>query len=230
MMSRSAVTTSSRWAIAARSSTLLMLGDASPPVTRWIGWSSQSKKRRWISSASQPPYEVPTRPLLGDQHVVGLADALADGVPVDAGAVEPAQVDDLGVDAADLVDRVEDVVGHGEVGEDRDVDTGAPDGGLADRQAVVEVVDRAVAGRRVEVDVLEDQHRILAAQRAVHQPDVVEGRRRRHDPPPGVGGEDAGRVHGVLGAVAGALRDLAAEHDRDTGRCRRTCAGPCRSG
>jgi hypothetical protein len=30
-------------------------GDASPPVTRSIGWSSQSKKRRWISSASQPP-------------------------------------------------------------------------------------------------------------------------------------------------------------------------------
>ena len=31
----------------------------SPAAT---GWSSQSKKRRWISSASQPPYEVPRAP------------------------------------------------------------------------------------------------------------------------------------------------------------------------
>ena len=55
-------TTSSVFAMAARSSTLLMLGDASPPVTRCTGWSSQSKKRRWISSASQPPYDVPRAP------------------------------------------------------------------------------------------------------------------------------------------------------------------------
>ena len=48
--------------MAARSSTLLMLGEASPPVTRCTGESSQSKKRRWISSASQPPYDVPTAP------------------------------------------------------------------------------------------------------------------------------------------------------------------------
>ena len=33
-------TTSSVFAMAARSSTLLMLGDASPPVTRCTGWSS----------------------------------------------------------------------------------------------------------------------------------------------------------------------------------------------
>ena len=58
----SSATTSSVWAIAARSSTLLMLGDASPPVTRCTGWSSQSKNRRWISSASQPPYDVPSAP------------------------------------------------------------------------------------------------------------------------------------------------------------------------
>ena len=48
-------TTSSVRAIAARSSTFEMLGRASAPVTRCTGWSSQSKKRRWISSASQPP-------------------------------------------------------------------------------------------------------------------------------------------------------------------------------
>ena len=48
--------------MAARSSTLLMLGEAVAPVTRPMGASSQSKSRRWISSASQPPYEVPTAP------------------------------------------------------------------------------------------------------------------------------------------------------------------------
>ena len=48
-------TTSSVRAIAARSSTFEMLGLASEPDTRCTGWSSQSKKRRWTSSASQPP-------------------------------------------------------------------------------------------------------------------------------------------------------------------------------
>ncbi len=48
-------TTSSVLAIAARSSTLEMLGDASSPDTRSTGWSSQSKSLRCISSASQPP-------------------------------------------------------------------------------------------------------------------------------------------------------------------------------
>src|SRR5262249_4372638 len=42
-ISVSAAATSAALAIAARSSTLLMLGDASPPVTRWTGESSQSK-------------------------------------------------------------------------------------------------------------------------------------------------------------------------------------------
>ena len=54
MRSRPATTSSVR-AIAARSSTFEMLGLASPPVTRSIGWSSQSKKRRCSSSASHPP-------------------------------------------------------------------------------------------------------------------------------------------------------------------------------
>ena len=121
-ISRSLAATSSLRAMAARSSTLLMLGDASPPVTRSTGWSSQSKKRRWISSDSQPPYDVPHGALLDDEHVVRLPDALADGVPVDAGPVEPAQVDDLGVRTG-LLDGVEDEVRHHAVGEDREQPT-----------------------------------------------------------------------------------------------------------
>ena len=61
---------------------------------------------------------------------------------------------------------------------------------------------------------LEHDDRVVAGQRGVHQPDVVEGVRRRDDPQPGGRGEDAGRVHGVLRAVAGAGGQLAAQHER----------------
>src|SRR6185436_19666705 len=61
-ISARAAATSASFAIAALSSTLLMLGDASPPVTRQTGPSRRSKKRRWISSASHPPYDVPRAP------------------------------------------------------------------------------------------------------------------------------------------------------------------------
>ena len=61
-MAVSFAATSSRRAIAARSSTLLMLGEASPPVTRSTGAVQPVEDRRWISSASQPPYDVPTAP------------------------------------------------------------------------------------------------------------------------------------------------------------------------
>ena len=115
----------------------------------------------------------------------------------------------------DLFDGLQHEVGHRQVGEHGESVAGPADRGPADRQAVVEVVDRAVAGRVVEVDVLEHDDRVLAAQGAVHQPHVVEGRGRCDDPPARRGGEDAGRVHGVLGAVSGAHGDLAAQHQRD---------------
>ena len=51
----SPATMSSVVAIAACSSTREIDGDDSAPVTRCTGWSSQSKKRRCTSSASQPP-------------------------------------------------------------------------------------------------------------------------------------------------------------------------------
>src|SRR4051812_19313550 len=75
----------------------------------------------------------PQGALLGDEDVVGLLDAGSDGVPVDAGPVEPAQVDDLGVDVG-LPDRLEHVVRHRQVGQDRHVRAGTADGGLAHRQ------------------------------------------------------------------------------------------------
>lgn len=55
MISRSAESISFGRAQAAASSTFEIEGEASPPCTRFTGWSSQSKKRRWISSARKPP-------------------------------------------------------------------------------------------------------------------------------------------------------------------------------
>src|SRR5450631_913261 len=63
----------------------------------------------------------PEGTLLGDQHVVGLPDAGADGVPVDTCAVEPAQVDHLGVDVAELSHRFEHLPDHRKVGDHRDL-------------------------------------------------------------------------------------------------------------
>src|ERR1035437_10357807 len=77
-----------------------------------------------IEPVEEPPLDLVGEPasigrpegaLFGDQHVVGLLDALPNGVPVDAGAIEPAQVDHLGVDVAELRDGFKDVVHHREV-------------------------------------------------------------------------------------------------------------------
>src|SRR4051794_16523514 len=54
-MPRSLAATSDECAYAARSRTLLMVGDASPPVTRSMGESSQSNSRLPTSSESQLP-------------------------------------------------------------------------------------------------------------------------------------------------------------------------------
>ncbi len=97
-----------------------MLGDASPPVTRCDGVVEPVEEAALDLVGQPAAVRRADGALLGDQHVVGLPDALADGVPVDAGAVEPAQVDHLGVDVADLLDRLEHVVDHRQVGEDRD--------------------------------------------------------------------------------------------------------------
>ena len=79
---------------------------------------------RLVEPVEEPPLDLVSQPgpigrpegtLFGDQHIVGLLDALPDGVPVDAGAIEPAQVDHLGVDVTKLCDSLKDVVNHREV-------------------------------------------------------------------------------------------------------------------
>src|ERR1700730_18401360 len=62
------------------------------------------------------------RSLFGNHDAVGLFDAGADRVPVHAGAIQPPQVDNVGVDMAG-VDGLQAVVDHREIGEDCDVRT-----------------------------------------------------------------------------------------------------------
>jgi hypothetical protein len=142
-------------------------------------------------------------------------DALTDRVPIDAGTIEPAQIDHLGIRRAEGVDCVENVVDHREVTDDRQLRTDPADRRLANRYAVVEIGHRSDARRRIQVDVLHYEYRVLAQQGAVHQSDVVERIRRRDDPPAGCGGKDAGRIHRVLRPIPGTHRDLGAQHERN---------------
>ena len=183
-------------------------------MTRHTGRVEQVEEPA-VDLVGQPPaVRRADRALLGDQHLVGLRQALLDRVPVDARPVEPAQVDHLGVDLAVLLDRRQHVRRHPEVGEDGDVGARAAHRGPADGEAVVPVVDRPGPRRAVEVDVLQHDDRVVDAERGVHQPHVVVRRAGRDDPPARRGGEDAGRVHRVLRPVTGAHRDLAAQHQR----------------
>ena len=120
------------------------------------------------------PVGSPEGTLLCDEDVVRLLDALADGVPVDAGAIKPAKVDDVRVDGVDLVEGLEHVVGHGEVTDDGDVVAGATKSCFSDGQVVVVVLDGTHSGTGVEVDVLENDNGVVACQCGIHQPHVVE--------------------------------------------------------
>ena len=58
------------------------------------------------------------------------------------------------------------------------------------RDDVVQIPLGDLVGVTVEVDVFDDEHRILKGQSGIHQPDVVGGGRGRHDPPARAGRED----------------------------------------
>src|SRR5690606_36711566 len=127
-------------------------------------------------------------------------DALADGVPVEGCAVEPAQVDEFGVDAR-LLDRLGAVDDHGEVTDDGDVATFTADARLAKRQLVVVVARGNLLHGAVQVNVFDDEHGIVKGKGGVHEADVVGRARGGNDAPAGARGEDAGGVHEVLRTV-----------------------------
>ena len=191
-----------------------MLGDASPPVTRSMGASEPVEQAALYLVGEPSAVRGADRPLLGDQHSRGLGDAPTDRVPVDAGPVQPTQVDHFGVYSSGL-HCIEDVARHREIRQHRDRRADSAHGGLADGDAVVPVIGRPLAAPGVEVEVLQHHHGVLAAQSAVHETDVVERRGRGDDAPAGGGDEHACRIHRVLRTVACAHRHLAPEHERD---------------
>src|SRR6185312_6993961 len=88
------------------------------------------------------------RPLLDDDHQIGLLDAFGNRIPVEAGAVETAQIDDLDIRAKRL-DGFERACDHGGIGQQRRLRTLPANGGLAERNGIVEIVDGRLAGRLV---------------------------------------------------------------------------------
>ena len=118
--------------------------------------------------APSTPYDyvglMNTALALDDHDLVGAAHARGDGVPVQRRAVEPAQVDHLGVDP-ELLHRLEHVVHHDAVGEHRDPLAAAAHARPPHGKVVVVVVGQARTGRGVEVDVLEDDDGIVERER-----------------------------------------------------------------
>ena len=157
-----------------------------------------------------------------------LADRGEDRVEVER--AQRARVDDLGLDAVLLAQRLRRARGgqrHARDADDRHVGALAADRGLAEAHGEVLVVGH-LAALAVEVLVLDEDDRVVVADRGLQQPLGV-GRGRRH------GDEQAGHVEverlpGVrvrrAELVAGALRhahhqrhlDLAAEHVADRRR------------
>ena len=186
-----------------------------------------------VDLVGQPP-AVRRAPgaLLGDQDLVGLGELGLDRVPVDARAVEPAQVDDLGVDVALSSRRRSSTYGViAEVGEDVRSAPGRvapppcrPAGSSPSRRRGL--APRTCRGRRAPARATGSCRR-----RAVFiRPDVVERRAGRHDPPAGRCGEHPGRVHRVLRAVARCPSRPCCGARAARRRSRRTCAEPWRSG
>ena len=158
-------------------------GDDSPPVTRCTGWSSQSKRRRWISSASQPPYDVPRAPCSTiSTALVFLTDASIVSQSSEARSSQRRSMTSASMPVCSTASRL--CCDHREVADDRHVGALAADrrrcrtgSGSRGRPSVT------VVRLAVQVDVLDDEHRVVERERRVHEADVVGGGRRRDDAP-----------------------------------------------
>ena len=160
---------------------------------------------------------------MGHDDAAGLADAGGDGFPVVG--IEGAQVEDFNVDSLTLsLLRGLHGTGHkGAIGDERDVDAGADDFGLAEGDGELGAgIGGAAVGFAVEALVLEKQDRIVAANGGAEESVGVER----------VGGEDDSQAGGVgedalarLRVVDGAAGEVAA--DGYTNHRRR---GPCAVG
>ncbi len=120
------------------------------------------------------------------------ADGLRDAVPVERR--DRAQVDDHRVDPVllSLLGRQQRALDERAPGQHHDVGAFAPDRGFAERDHELGSLVRAlVVGLAVQVLVLEEEHRVVAADRRAQQPRRIDRVGREHDPQPGTMREDA---------------------------------------
>src|SRR6266850_6538785 len=117
--------------------------------------------------------------LMHDQQPVCLADRGKDGVAVER--YEATQVDDLGLDAVrrELVGGLEREQHLARPGHDREIGPCALHVGLAERDQVL--ARRHLTFRAVEELVLEEDDRVVVADRGCEETFRVGGRRRHHD-------------------------------------------------
>ena len=108
-----------------------------------------------------------------------------------------AQVDEFGVDPG-LLDGFAAVAHHREIADHGDIVALPKNRGLTGRNAAIEVVNGHLARLAVEIDMLDDQDRILQSECRVHESHVVGRRGGGHDAPARTGREDACRIHEVL--------------------------------
>ena len=166
--------------------------------------------------------------LVDDDEPAGVLDALEDRVHVERR--RRARVDDLARDAlaGELVGRLLGELHHAPERDDRHVVALAHDVGLAERDRVRLLGH--VALERVEHLVLEEDHRVVVADRLDQQALGVVGVRRHDDLQPRDVGEDRVQRLRVLRRRADARRRTSCGSPSASPPCRRTCSGTSRPG
>ena len=151
-------------------------------------------------------------PLFDDDDPVGAPHAVLDGRPVEAERVDGPKVDHFGVDAG-LLGCLDAHRYHGKISENGAGGTGPHDLGRAEWNEIIHVPGRDRANGLVKISSFDNKHRIVASDRRVHQPDVIEGRAGGNDAPPGKQREHTARIHGMLRAITVGGGDAAADDD-----------------
>ena len=164
----------------------------SSAATRFTGASRYSKSSSAMRAAISAPKPHVSWSSCATIDAVGLLHCLGDAVPVVGH--DGAKVDHHRADAVllGLLRREQGSLHQRAIGEDDDIGAFAADRGLAERDHVLGArILALVVGLAVQVLVLEEQHRIVAADRGAEQARSVLRVRREHDADAGAVREDA---------------------------------------
>ncbi len=121
-----------------------------------------------------PSERQSARDLLGNHHTIGLRDRLTNKLPVDAGHVEASHIDNLGINTG-FVGNFNRSLHHHRCREYCTCRTRPDNSRLPERNAIIAIILGHQALALVEFDMLDNCHRIVRPERAVHQTDIVKG-------------------------------------------------------